>query len=148
MKPAGDGWCARLFQYLPDGPIPSTFRAHSMGAWEHERLIADPHAFPSDGKHAGVHMCRGAHVQIQKHWMGLSASGPAPPTMRDQCRAFIPVAQHKLLMRFCSCCWPITAKRAWERPRVERTCPLCTADDVEDEHHVLMQCAAYMPSYG
>ena len=38
--------------------------------------------------------------------------------------------------------WPITANHAWERPREERTCPLRAAE-VEDEHHVLMQCAGY-----
>ena len=162
-NPMGDGWCARLFRFvaaqgvdawhwpgthesreewrastvLPDGPILSTFRGHLTRAWEHERLVADPHAFPSDGKQPGIHMCK------HKHWMGLSALGSAPPTLHEHSRAFIPVAQHKLLMRFRLCCWPITANRAWERPREERTCPLCTANEVEDEHHVLMQCAAY-----
>ena len=162
-NPAGDGWCARLFRFvaaqgidvwnwpgshetreewrastpLPDGPALSTFRERLMRAWGHERLQTGPHAFPSDGKQPGIHMCK------YKHWMGLSATGAAPLVLHDHCRAYIPVAQHKLLMRFRLCCWPITANRAWDRPREERTCPLCTANEVEDEHHVLMTCTAY-----
>mgnify|MGYP001807080827 CR=1 FL=1 len=43
----------------------------------------------------------------------------------------------------------LAASREWERPREERTCPLCTgvrvgctANEVQNELQVLMQCAA------
>ena len=108
-----------------------------MKAWGHERLATEPPTFPSDGRQPGIHMCK------YKHWMGLSGAGAAPLTMHNHSRAFTPVTQHKSLMRFRLCCWPITANRAWERPRAERICPLCTANEVEDEHHVLMHCVAY-----
>lgn len=163
--PDGDGWCAKLFRFarahgvdvwkgrmhmispereasragspLAEGPLMSAFRENIMKAWQHERMNTEPATFPSDHKQPGLHMSK------YKHWMGLGGGGAAPLIMPPHSKAFIPVAQHMSLMRFRLGCWPLTANRAYGRPRDERICPLCAANEIEDENHVLCRCTAY-----
>ena len=121
---------------LPNGQI-LAFRESLLKAWKHERLQSEPSAFPSGSKQPGVQMSK------YTHRMGLCVEGAAPLTMQEHSRAFIPVEHHKALMRFRLCCWPLTSNRAYGRPREERTCSLCVANEIEDENRVLMQCTAY-----
>ena len=99
---------------LPEGQLVSAFRESLMKAWKHERLQSEPSTFPPNNKQPGVQMSK------YKHWMGLRVEGAAPLTMQGHSRAFISVARHKALMRFRPCCWPLTANRAYGRPREER----------------------------
>ncbi len=131
-----DGWqadpCMRLAYVL------SAFRDKLLVAWSHERLLAAPAAFPSDGKQPGVKMCR------YKHWCDLShEQGKAAWLPHVKLFIIIPVHSHKKLMRFRWAAGPLP-QIVDGVPREERICPVCHhSGAVEDEKHVLLHCTAY-----
>jgi hypothetical protein len=137
VQSAGEKAAWLVSKPLPLGPIVTAFRKALMAGWEHERLDAQPEAYPSDGKQPGIQMAK------YKHWMGLPFKDGAAVSWLPHAIAYMPVAAHQKLMRFRMCCWPLAANRACGRPRHERVCRLCDAGEVEDEQHVLMRCPAY-----
>ena len=112
-------------------------REKFMEGWSHGRLDVMPSSFPSDGKQPGIYMAK------YKHWMGLPFERSAPVTWLPHVVACMPFEQHRRLMRFRMCCWPLAANRAQGLPREQRLCRLCSSGAIEDEQHVLCVCPAY-----
>jgi hypothetical protein len=108
-----------------------------MEGWAHARTTLCPDTFPSDGKQPGPHMAK------YKQWMGLSFEGHAPAMPSPHMHAIMPFAQHRCLMRFRLCQWPLAANRLHHQPRDTRVCCLCHSRAIEDERHVLMACTEY-----
>ncbi len=123
---------------LPLAHICTAFHEKLSAAWASPRLVENPRDCASDGKQPGVKMC------MYKHWMGGIALGAAVAPWLPHIEAGIPVAQHKRLMRFRLCCWPLAANRLCAAvPREQRVCSVCGKGVVEDERHVSLECPAY-----
>lgn len=167
LVPHGDGWGAKFLRvlsalhvdiwsglpaayattpadkvkWLLSSPLPvgivGAMRAKLMSAWDHERLLAQPGGFPSDGFMPGIQMAK------YKCWMGLMFCGHAPIVHTPHLACSMRGEAHRRLMRFRMCCWPIAANRAHGIERHLRVCPVCQSGAVEDEKHVLCDCPAY-----
>ena len=166
LVPAGNGWGAGFLRFcsalgvdvwsgVPGGlsargkalwlvskPLSASMligalREKFMEGWSHGRLDVMPSSFPSDGKQPGIYMAK------YKHWMGLPFERSAPVTWLPHVVACMPFEQHRRLMRFRMCCWPLAANRAQGLPREQRLCRLCSSGAIEDEQHVLCVCPAY-----
>jgi hypothetical protein len=124
-------------QPLSVSAVMGNVREQLAAGWSHERLASQPREFVSDQKQPGVKMAR------YKHWMGLTAWGPLSPTLPAHSRAFIPVKEHQLLMRFRMGCWPLRVNIDTTLPRGERVCQRCRSGAVEDERHALLECPEY-----
>jgi Reverse transcriptase (RNA-dependent DNA polymerase) len=123
---------------LPIAQLCSELRNLLMSGWEHCRLVVPPEQYPSDGRQPGIQMSK------YKHWMGLPFSKSAAAMWLPHATSFIPFSDHRKLMRFRLCCWPLAANRSWGGvPREQRICRLCNSSSVEDEHHILLDCPAY-----
>ena len=134
--PAGGGLPA--IRPLPIAQLCSELRNLLMSGWEHCRLVVPPEQYPSDGRQPGIQMSK------YKHWMGLPFSKSAAAMWLPHATSFIPFSDHRKLMRFRLCCWPLAANRSWGCvPREQRICRLCNSSSVEDEHHILLDCPAY-----
>lgn len=122
---------------LRAGTIMGALRERFYAGWAHERLGTQPREFPSDNRQPGVKMSR------YKWWMGLDCSEGAAPEAPSHAKAYIPVRQHKNLMRFRMGSWPLAVNVDCSLAREQRVCTRCAAGCVEDERHVLLECPAY-----
>ena len=123
---------------LPLALACTRLREQLSQAWSSPRLEANPRACASDGKRPGVKMCR------YKHWTGGAAEWASAQMWLPHVHAGIAPAQHKRLMRFRLCCWPLAVNRGCSAvARDDRVCTVCNTGAVEDERHVLLECPAY-----
>jgi len=83
----------------------------------------------------------GAKLCTYKHWFAADNFGPAPHL---SCISMSP-GLHKKLMRFRLSCSDlhVNTGRFVATPREQRLCYCCVQEAVEDELHVIFECAAY-----
>jgi hypothetical protein len=122
---------------LPVRALLADFQFLLMQPWLSPRLCCAPRDFVSDGVQPGVKLCR------YMHWMGLCCDVEDPLLAPSHARTHIPRAWHVVLMRLRLGVWPLEVNRPRGRARNLRLCCHCDAGAVEDEQHVVLECAAY-----
>lgn len=159
-KKLGYDWCAEgpqstdalcewlMRTQLPVGAMITDFTEKLLQEWGADCLATDPRDFPESGGRQtsqgapGVKMCR--YVQ----WMGLPQKDPMVEKGRlAHMGQYVTYTHLIALIRFRLGCWDLEVNRPKAgnlyRPRAQRVCRMCGCGNVEDEKHVLLECASY-----
>jgi hypothetical protein len=133
---------------LPVGAIMTDFTGKLMQEWRADCLSTDPRDFPESGGRQARPGAPGVKMSRYTNWMGL----PHSEAMIEHGRLahmsqYVTYGHLIALIRFRLGCWDLEVNRPKagnvHRPRAQRVCRMCGCGSVEDEKHVLLECASY-----